>query len=380
MKLSLRHSVYLPQSARSITNPPLIARLILTCGLGLLLTACQNRDDEVATEIRPVRVITIADRTSSGTLTLIGSVQAQTEINHSFRIDGRMIERYVNVGNEVRPGQLVARLDPANEESSLQSARAQLTAAQAQLIEAQSNNTRMTELVAESAVSQADFDRAVALLQTAQAQVESAQAQVRLAQNRLDYTQLFAKAAGVVTSRGPEAGEVVSAGRMIIQVAREGSRDAVFGVPAQVKDSADANSPITVSLTSDPRVTATGRVREVSPRADPITGTFTVRVELSDPPPTMRLGSTVTGRIQSDATVGIEIPASALVRADGRSAVWVVDPENQTVSMRTIEVQAQNPASVQVASGLNPGDLVVTAGVQALRPEQKVRPLESDKP
>jgi len=346
----------------------------------MLLTACQNRDDEAAPEIRPVRAITIADRASSGTLTLIGSVQAQTEINHSFRIDGRMIERYVDVGDTVRSGQLVARLDPQNEESSLQSARAQLTAAQAQLIEAQNNNTRMTDLVAENAVSQAAFDRAVALLQTAQAQVESAQAQVRLAQNRLDYTQLFAKAAGVVTSRGPEAGEVVSAGRMIIQVAREGSRDAVFGVPAQVKDSAEANSQITVSLTSDPAVTATGRVREVSPRADPVTGTFTVRVALSDPPPAMRLGSTVTGRIKSDARIGIEIPASALVRSDGSSAVWIVDPENQTVSMRTIEVQAQNPASVQVASGLNPGDVVVTAGVQALRPEQKVRPLENGKP
>jgi RND family efflux transporter MFP subunit len=380
MKLSERHSVYLPHTEKSIASPPPIAGLILACGIGVLLAACQDRPDETAPEIRPVRTITIADRASSGSLTLIGSVQAQAEINHSFRIDGRMTERLVDVGDTVRPGQLVARLDPQNEESSLQSARAQLTAAQAQLIEAQNNNTRMTDLVAENAVSKAAFDRAVAMLQTAQSQVESAQAQVRLAQNRLDYTQLFAKAAGVVTSRGPEPGEVVSAGRMIIQVAREGSRDAVFGVPAQVKDSAEANSQITVSLTSDPTVTATGRVREVSPRADPVTGTFTVRVALSDPPPAMRLGSTVTGRIKSDATVGIEIPASALIRADGRSAVWVVDPQNQTVSMRTIEVQAQNPASVQVASGLNPGDVVVTAGVQALRPEQKVRPLENDKP
>lgn len=380
MKLSVRQPVYLPVSHSTSARPPPIVCIILAYSLGVLLVACQDSPDELAAEIRPVRAITIADRASSGSMTLIGSVQAQAEINHSFRIDGRMIERLVDVGDTVRPGQLVARLDPQNEESSLQSARAQLTAAQAQLIEAQNNNTRMTDLVAENAVSQAAFDRAVALLQTAQAQVESAQAQVRLAQNRLDYTQLFAKAAGVVTSSGPEAGEVVSAGRMIIQVAREGSRDAVFGVPAQVKDSAEANSQITVSLTSDPRVTATGRVREVSPRADPVTGTFTVRVALSDPPPAMRLGSTVTGRMKFDATIGIEIPASALIRADGRSAVWVVDPANQTVSMRAIEVQAQNPASVQVTSGLNPGDVVVTAGVQALRPEQKVRPLENDKP
>jgi RND family efflux transporter MFP subunit len=164
---------------------------------------------------------------------------------------------------------------------------------------------------------------------------------------------------------------------MIVQVAREGARDALFGVPAQVKDSAPANPDITVALTSDPRVTAAGKVREVSPRADPVTGTFAVRVALVNPPAEMRLGSTVTGRMKLAAASGIEVPASALIRADGKPAVWVVDPKALTVSARAIEVQAQDPARVQVKSGLKAGDLVVTAGVQALRPGQKVRLLES---
>jgi RND family efflux transporter MFP subunit len=114
-------------------------------------------------------------------------------------------------------------------------------------------------------------------------------------------------------------------------------------------------------------------VREVSPRADPVTGTFAVRVGLIDPPAAMRLGTTVTGRMPVGAPQGIEIPASALVRAEGRLAVWVVDPQALTVSMRTIEVRASDPAKLQVAAGLNPGDIVVAAGVQALRPGQKVR-------
>ena len=130
-------------------------------------------------------------------------------------------------------------------------------------------------------------------------------------------------------------------------------------------------------LSSNPKITALGRVREVSPRADPVTGTFAVRVKLIDPPEAMRLGSTVTGRITLDAVPGITIPATALVRADGKTAVWVVDPKASTVSMRNITLRASDASLIQVASGLNPGDVVVTAGVQALRPGQKVRLLEA---
>lgn len=353
---------------------------LILCAAWALLPGCSGGDEEKGAEVRPVRVVTIADRASNGAVTLTGTVQAQTEINLSFRIDGRMIERTVDVGDKVEPGQLVARLDPQNEESALQSVRAQLAAARAQLVEAQSNHRRMSDLVAEDAVSRATFDQAVAALKTAQSQVESMQSQVTLAQNRLSYTRLVADVAGVVTDRGPEPGEVVPAGRMVVQVAREGSRDAVFGVPAAIKNNAPANPEITVSLVSDPAVTASGRIREISPRADPVTGTFAVRVALVDPPSAMRLGSTVTGRLQFDATVGIEIPATALVRSEGRSAVWIVDPESQTVSLRTIEVRAQDPTNVQVNSGLANGDTVVTAGVHALRPGQKVRPLEASNP
>ena len=232
---------------------------------------------------------------------------------------------------------------------------------------------RMRDLVADSAVSRATFDQAVAMLKTAESQVDSVQAQLTLALNRLSYTRLVSEVAGVVTARGPEPGEVVSAGRMIVQVAREGARDAVFGVPAQLKDIAPKNPEIRVVLTSDPSISAIGRVREVSPRADAVTGTFAVRVRLIDPPAAMRLGSTVTGSVNLDATNAIEIPASALMRSGGTTAVWVVDPKALTVSLRQVEVQSQDTASVRIGAGLKAGDLVVTAGVQALHPGQKVR-------
>jgi RND family efflux transporter MFP subunit len=356
-----------------------------------LLTGCQRTVEEPAPEIRPVRTITVAARAADNTVALTGTVQAQNEINLSFRIDGRLVERLVEIGDNVRPGQLIARLDPQNEESSLQSVRAQLAGANAQLVEARSNYERMRDLVAEDAVSRAQYEQAKALLQSAEAQIQSLQGQVSLAQNRLSYTRLVSEVAGVVTARGPEPGEVVGAGRMVVQVAREGARDAVFDVPAQIKDSAPLDPQIVVSpgkagsnardlsvaLAMDPKVTAIGRVREVSPRADPVTGTFAVRVRLIDPPPAMRLGSTVTGRMKLDGAPGIAVPATALVRADGKTAVWVVDKATGTVSMRNIQIGNADANSVQVTSGLQAGDVVVTAGVQALRPGQKVRLLEA---
>lgn len=367
--------MFAPPTAKQIL-PDVTTRAFIVCAVLVLLSACQSGEDTETTEVRPVRVITVEDRASGGSVSLTGTIQAQSEVNLSFRIAGRLVDRLVDIGDNVTPGQLIARLDPQNEESSLQSVRAQLVAARAQLVEARSNHTRMQELVAEDAVSRASFDQAVAMLKTAEAQVESIQSQVTLAENRLGYTQLFSDAAGVVTDRGPEPGEVVSAGQMIVQVARESAQDAVFGVPAQIKDNAPANAEITVTLTSDPSISAVGRVREVSPRADPVTGTFPVRVGLVDAPPGMRLGSTVTGQLKWDATVGIEIPASALMRSDGGAAVWVVDPDTMTVAIRNIVVQAQDPNNVQVGSGLGSGEMVVTAGVHALRPGQKVRLLE----
>ena len=177
--------------------------------------------------------------------------------------------------------------------------------------------------------------------------------------------------AGTVVATGAEAGEVVQAGQMIIRVARKDGRDAVFDVPAQVLRSAPSDPLITVSLTDDPTVTATGRVREVSPQADPVTRTFEVKVGLTDPPAAMRLGPTVVGRMQLDTAPVIEIPATALTEFDRRPAVWVVDPQDLTVSLRNVEVARNDPATVAISQGLDTGEIVVTAGTSGApsRPE-----------
>jgi len=346
--------------------------------LPLLLGGCGQDEAVVAPEVRPVRVVTIEKRETFDTISLTGTVQAEMQVNLAFRIDGRMRGRNVSVGDSVKGGQVVAQLDPENEENALRSARAEVSAASARHVEARNDYERQKTLLERGFTTRARYDQASQSLQSTKSQLDSAEAQLLIAEDRLSYTQLIADAGGVVTAVGAEPGEVVQAGRMVVQVARDGGRDAVFDVPARVKDTVPANPVIEVELATDPAVRATGRVREISPRADPATGTFRVSVGLDNPPSAMRLGSAVTGRVHLGGLPGVRIPAVAVTRSNEQPAVWVVDPASKTVALRNIEVDQFSPAYVSVGHGLTPGDIVVTAGVQALRPGQKVRLLGAE--
>ena len=337
------------------------------------LPACHKEAEVNAPEARPVRTVTVAKQPAGETVVLTGHIEAESEAALGFRISGRMIERSANVGDRVQPGQVLARLDPQDERNGLRSAQANLSAAEGQLTQARNNFERQRRLQQRGVISRAEFDSVQEGLQTAQARVDDAEAQVKLASDRLSFTELKADAAGSVTGTGARAGEVVQAGQMIVRIARQDGRDAVFDVPAQLLRSAPADAEISVHLTEGPTVTAMGRVREVGEQADPVTRTFQVKVGLTDPPPAMRLGSTVTGSVQLNSAPVITIPASALTRVNQQPAVWIVDPSSLTVSMRNIEVLRYDPGTVVVSHGLDTGDIVVTAGVQALHPGQKVR-------
>ena len=245
---------------------------------------------------------------------------------------------------------MLAKLDPQNELNNLRSAWAALSAAQAQLVQARNTFKRQETLLARGSTTRASFDQAQAL-RTAQSQVDDAKAQLEIAEDRVSYTQLKAGVAGTITARAAEAGEVVQPGQMIFQVARKGGWDVVFDVPAQVIRSAPPDAKVIVTLTDDPSVTAMGRVRQVDPQADPVTRTFGVRVSLIDPPAVMRLGATVTGRMEMGSAIGISIPASALTNKDRQAAVWIVDPASLTVSLRNVEVLRFDPGTVVVSAG-----------------------------
>jgi RND family efflux transporter MFP subunit len=341
------------------------------------LAACDSAEEVRPPEPRPVRTITVAKREAGEAVALTGRIAAQDLAALGFRIAGRVMERPVSVGDRVVAGQAIARLEPQNERNGVRSAQADLAAAQAALTQTQNHFDRQQTLLRQGWTTRAVFDQAKRERDTAQARLDAAEAQLKTAHDLLGFTELDADAPGVVTAIGAEPGEVVQAGQMIVRLARQGGRDAVFEVPAQVLRAAPPDAVIAVSLTDDPAVTATGRVREVAPEADPVTRTFMVRVGLDDPPEAMRLGATVTGRLRMDAQPVLEIPASALTRIDQKPAVWVVDANSNAVALRTVEVVRFDPAKVTVAGGLDVGEVVVTAGVQALHPGQVVRLLGS---
>jgi RND family efflux transporter MFP subunit len=192
----------------------------------------------------------------------------------------------------------------------------------------------------------------------------------------LGYDDLRADSDGVVIAKGAEPGEVVQAGQMIVQLAHQSGVDAVFDVPAILIRTSPHDPRVEVALADDPAVHTIGRVREVAPQADAATRTFEVKVALANPPNTMRLGTTVTGQIHLNAEPGFAIPASALTEATGQPAVWVVDRTTHRVALRQVKVVRYDQNSVLISHGLENGDMVVTAGVQALHPDQQVRLLE----
>ncbi|MGV2979166.1 efflux RND transporter periplasmic adaptor subunit [Camelimonas sp. ID_303_24] len=361
----------------SLLKRPLPRRLLgatAAAGLMLPLVACQEAKPPAA-EGRPVGVIKVESGAVASDVRLSGEIQAEKSVGLAFRINGRVTERSVNVGDRVTAGQVVARLDPTLERNELTAAQAALQAARGELNTARNTFERQDRLMTQGFTTRPRFDQAQRTLETAQAAVDNAEARVELARDRLSFTELRAGVSGVVTARSIEPGEVVQPGQVVIRMAREEGRDAVFHVPARLLETHAGTYRVRVALADNPAVTVAGTVREVATQADPGTRAFPVKVSLIDPPEAMRLGATVTGVLEISTPAIIAIPASALTQQGTTPAVWVVDPATSTVSLRAIDVLRFDPDQVIVTHGLEPGDLVVSAGVQALHPGQRVRQL-----
>ena len=369
MLSSSRSSVF------SRRSPRLLLVAFAAPVLVVMLSGCKREVAQEAPPPRPVRTVVVEKGGLGQTIVLTGQIEAEKEVALAFRIGGRIIERLVGTGDRVKPDQVVAKLDPQNELNSLRSARAALSAANARLEQDSNHFDRQETLLQQGWTTRANFDQAQQALRTAQATVDDAKAQVEIAEDRVGYTQLKAGLTGTITRRAAESGEVVQAGQMVFMVARDSGWDAVFDVPAQVLRTAPGDADVIIALTDDPSVTAKGRVRQVDPQADPVTRTFKVRVAVNDPPTAMRLGATVSGRMEVDHGHGISLPASALTATNKSPAVWVVDPEKMTVALKPVEVLRFDPGTVVLSAGLDGGEIVVTAGVQALHPGQKVRAL-----
>lgn len=342
-------------------------------GALVALAACGKEDDKSA-EAAPVRPVlyTIATPKPAIQTSFAGTIEPRYSTDLAFRVLGRLIARPVIVGDLVKKGETVAMLDPTALDLSVQSAKADLASAQAQYANAAASEERLHILLKGSNISQADYDAAKQARDSAQAGLEKAQAGLRKAEDQRGYAVLSPDFDGVISATNAEVGQVVAAGQAVMTVARPDIREAVLDIPDNMTEFFAAGTPFHVQLQADGSVTGQGTVREVAPQADAQTRTRRVRIALENPPEGFRLGATIrAGRTRSQDDHVI-LPIEALVEKDGKTAIWVVDPKTQTVSLHDIEVVERGRDSF-MANNVEAGSYVATAGVNQLEEGQKVR-------
>ena len=346
--------------------------------LALLLIGCKA-ETPAPQPPRPVLTMVLQPATSGATR-IVGVVEPRYRTDLSFRVLGRLIARPVQVGDLVDADQVVATLDAAALDLGVRSAAAELANAQAQLSNALGTEARQKALVDSDATTRASVDNATQAKAAAEASVTRAQANLAKAREQLGYAQLKTEFAGVVTATGAEPGQTVSPGQSIVTVARPDVREAVIDVSEDAVSALSTGTGFTVALQLDPTITAQGSVREIAPGADAATRTRRVRILLKDPPSGFWLGTTVVASQEDPRRPVLSVPASAVLRENGRNYVWIADAGLGQVSKR--EVQAGEPVGgqVAVASGIEAGVRIVTAGVHSLQDGQKVRVAQEDQP
>jgi membrane fusion protein, multidrug efflux system len=347
--------------------------------LGAALLAACSRQEPAPDPVRAVRTLTISADSAAGVHEYAAEIRPRTESRLAFRVSGKMVSRAAELGQRVKAGEVLARLDPEDLRLQQTASRAVVQAAQVNFELADADLKRYQGLLAQGFVSRAEIDRRESTLKAAAAQLEQARAQSNVQVNQAGYSALTAPESGVITAVEADAGTVLAAGTPVVRLAPDGARDAVFAVPedsiGRIRALAGKPGALKVRLWSggDP-IAAT--VREVAAAADPTTRTFLVKADVGKAD--VQLGQTASVLLDLPRIDGIaKLPLTAVTQQQGKTAVWLVDKTSMTVKMQPITVAGADGNSVVVAGGLAPGQVVVTAGVHVLTPGQKVKFFET---
>ena len=341
---------------------------VLAVALLAVVASCDKRTEAPAST-RPVRAIEIALQPDEQDTSYTGDVRARWESALGFRVPGKIVARLVEVGSRVHKSDVLARLDPEDQRLSAEAARQQLRAARSDYEQAKADLVRYKDLVAKGFVSAAEFDRRQTAFDTAAAHLEQATAQLELNRNQAAYTQLRADHDGVVTAVQAEVGQVVSAGQPVVKVARLEEKEVAVSVPENRLAELRAPREVDITLWATPGKTYQGRIREISPSADAVTRTYTVKVTVLDPDSAVQLGMTANVFLrEATRPLVARLPLTALFQKGNEPAVWVIDPKTGQVSLREVQIGRYTQDYVIVVSGLQAGELVVRAGVHKLTP------------
>jgi RND family efflux transporter MFP subunit len=340
--------------------------------LSLVLSACE-KPVEPPPPPRPALATIVGETAANNAMVLVGEVKSRFESNQGFRINGKIIERKVDVGSLVKKGQVIARLDASDTNLSAAAAQADVHAAEAGRALALSEVERQRLLVDKKFISQSSLDKFEAQLKTADARVNQARAQAAVSGNQSRYTALAVDRDGVVTQIRAEPGQVVEAGEVVVQIVDTKQIDVLVAVPESRMKGLKVGDVVAIKLWADREKTYTGKLREIAPAASAATRAFDVRVAIVDADEVIKLGMTAGVRFAQIEEDTIIIPTGALTQMSGKNSVWVID-KNGIATPREVSAGQYTENGVTITSGLQAGEMVAIAGVHTLIKGQKVVP------
>lgn len=350
-----------------------IASLAAVAAIGVTLSGCSEEKAETRETIRPVKVVEVAKAGDGRALDYSGSVKARTEMSLGFRVAGKITERLVNIGDRVKPGDILARIDATDYRLALKTAEANLAAAEKQLETTALSKSRAEQLFDKNITPKSQLEQATLAHDQALSTRDAAASSVDQAKNQVSYTDLKTDQSGIVTAVSADTGQVVGTGIPIVSVAIDGEKEVQIAVPEMDVSQFKPGKIVKASFWSDDSLALDGKVREVAGSADPQSRTFAVRVSL---PEDNRVLLGMTAKIEAaagNAEPLISIPLNAMTERDGKKIVWVVKRDGETVHARDITIADFSDDGVHVTSGLQPGDLVVAAGTQFMSENLKVK-------
>lgn len=347
---------------------------VLLLFIALSLAACET-PTPVQAPPRPVRVMAVHYAQTLATARYTGEVKVRREPSLAFQVNGKLAKRLVDVGATVRLGQVLATLDPPDYQLNQASSAAQLHAAETELSQARKDLQHSANLLAQSLTSPAHHERRMDAVRVAEAHVAQAQAALALTARQSAYVELRADGDGVITAVEAEAGQIVAAGQSIFKLAHTLEKEVVINVPENRLDDLRAATSLKASLWAKPDVFYAAKLREISPGADALLRTFTVKLALPDADEAVRMGMTATVQVERRASHPLAwLPLTALTARDGQPTVWVVDAK-LSVHPQPVKIGVYAEDKVSIIEGLDEGQSIVVAGVHKLTQGQTVRVL-----
>lgn len=347
----------------------------------VLLGGCGNTSPDVVARVPVIAYPAKAADTATANR-FPGDVHARYEMPLSFRVGGKLIARYVDLGQAVRQGEPLAQLDPADANKQVAAAKAALDAAEHRLVFATQQRDRDQAQFAQNLISQLQLQQTQDAYASALASRDQAKQQYELAQDQLRYTTLVADHDGVITSRQAEVGQVLATGQTVFGFAWSGEREVYIDVPESRIDGISLGQAATVVASALPGHRFPAHVREIAPAVDPQSRTYLVKLSIDHPDRALQLGMTVDVALQGRKLAGsaVTIPATALYHQGEHPAVWVVRPSDAVLELRPVAVARYGERDVLITAGLKPGERIVVQGVHTVSVGEKVTPIDPPHP